>query len=73
MSRENHQEVCDLLFEQVEKPKNMERCWAINVYSNKYRVNIYTRTHDDIWDVDRVRISQSYFCKIVDDELQIVA
>ena len=73
MSRENHPEICDLLFNQVEKPKNIEMCRAINVYSNKYRVNIYTRSHDSLWDIDTVRITQSYFCILNDNELTIRA
>ena len=73
MSRENHPEVCRLLFEQVKKPDNLEMCWAINVYSNKYRVNVYTRNYDEFWDVEKVRITQSYFCKMSDNELKILA
>lgn len=74
MSRENNQQVCDLLFTQIEKPKNFETCRAINVYDNRYRVNIYTRKYDEIYDVEKVRITQSYFCKLADkDELIIVA
>ena len=74
MSRENNQQVCDLLFTQIEKPNNFETCRAINVYDNRYRVNIYTRKYDEIYDVEKVRITQSYFCKLADkDELIIVA
>ena len=51
-------DVC-LLWERVEKPKNLEVCKAINVYDNKYRVNVYTRSYDEFWDVDKVRITQS--------------
>ena len=29
-------DVCQLLWDQVEKPKNLETCKAINVYDNKY-------------------------------------
>ena len=66
-------DICDLLWDQVEKPKNLETCRAINVYDNKYRINVYTRFYDKLNDQERVRITQSYFCKIVDDELQILA
>lgn len=64
---------CNMLFKQVEKPKNLEMCKAVNVYDNNYRINIYTRKRDPIYDIDRIRISQSYFCKIVDDKLTIIA
>jgi hypothetical protein len=74
MSRENSPIVCDLLFQQIDKPEGFEMCRAINVYDNRYRVNVYTRKYDNIYDVERVRITQSYFCHLQDkDELVIVA
>jgi len=66
-------DVCTLLFKQVEKPKNLEMCKAINVYDNKYRINVYTRSHCPIYDIDKVRITQSYFAKLDGDELIIRA
>ena len=66
-------DICDLLWEQVEKPKNLETCRAINVYDNKYRINVYTRSHDELYDLDRVRITQSYFVKVDGDQLIIRA
>jgi hypothetical protein len=71
--RRQMHDVCDLVFKQVKKPKNLEECRAINVYDNKYRVNIYTRSHDPIWDIDKVRITQSYFCRLDGDSLTIVS
>lgn len=53
--------VCDLLFEQVEKPSDFLMCKAINVYDNKYRVNVYTRKYDVIRDLDTTIIGSSYF------------
>jgi len=64
-------DVCQLLFKQIEKPKNLETCKAVNVYDNKYRVNVYTRSHCPIYDVDQVRITQSYFCHLNGEELTI--
>ena len=66
-------DVCQLLWEQVEKPKNLEVCKAINVYDNKYRINVYTRSYDEFWDIDKVRITQSYFCVVNGKELTIKA
>ena len=65
--------ICDLLFRQVPEPSNIEECRAINVYDNKYRVNVYTRSHCHIYDIDKVRITQSYFVKLNGDQLEIVA
>ena len=66
-------DVCQLLFKQIEKPENLETCKAVNVYDNKYRINVYTRSHDDFWDVDKVRITQSYFAKLEGENLTIVS
>lgn len=66
-------DICDLLWDQVEKPKNLETCRAINVYDNKYRINIYTRFYDKLNDQERVRITQSYFCRLDGDQLVIRA
>lgn len=54
--------ICTLLFQQVEKPSNFKMCRAINVYDNKYRINVYT--HEVINDIESQRISQSYFAKL---------
>ena len=66
-------DICDLLFRQVPEPRNLEECRAINVYDNKYRVNVYTRFYDKLNDQERVRITQSYFVKLNGDQLEIVA
>jgi hypothetical protein len=52
-------EICDLLFEQVSKPNDFLMCKAINLYSNRYRVNIYSQTEED--GLLKKRISHSYF------------
>ena len=66
-------DICDLLWDHVEKPKNLETCRAINVYDNKYRINVYTRFYDKLNDQERVRITQSYFCRLDGDRLTIRA
>ena len=66
-------DICSLLFKQRERPKNLEVCKAVNVYDNKYRINVYTRSYDDFWDIDKVRITQSYFAKLEGDSLTIVS
>ena len=77
MARKNQDapmvDICTLLFKQRERPRNLEVCKAVNVYDNKYRINVYTRSYDDFWDVDKVRITQSYFAKLEGDSLTIVS
>ena len=62
-------DACYMLFKKIDKPNNFEMCKAINVYDNKYRINVYTKNHDPIYDLDRVRITESYFCRITNNEL----
>lgn len=64
-------DVCDLLFKIVEKPQNMVHCKAINVYDNRYRINIYTTNYDNIYDIEKIRITESYFCQLLGDKLDI--
>jgi len=66
-------DVCDLLWKQIDRPKNLEDCKAINVYDNKYRINVYTKSHCPIYDIDKVRITQSYFARLDGEELVIRA
>ena len=66
-------DICTLLFKQRERPKNLEVCKAVNVYDNKYRINVYTKSNDDFWDVDKVRITKSYFAKLEGENLTIVS
>jgi len=73
MSFDNSESVCNLLFKQIEKPNNFEMCKAINVYDNKYRINVYTRIWDEIWQLEKKRITHSYFAKLDGNKLEIKA
>ena len=60
-------EVCDAVIEKVGKPDNDLFCKAMNVFDDRYRVNVYTR----VWrgedkDLEGMSISQSYFVKYSD-------
>jgi len=58
-------DICDILFQQIDKPSNYKMCRAFNVYDNKYRINVYT--HEVVNDIESQRISQSYFAKLAGD------
>lgn len=58
--------VCDLLIQQIGRPKNLVTCRAINVYDNKYRINVYTKTMVD--DIESKRISYSCAARLLDDK-----
>lgn len=60
-------DVCEKLFEKIKKPEKLELCKAINVYDNKYRINIYTKVKG----TEKIRITQSYFAYLKGDELII--
>lgn len=60
-----------LLFKQVDKPQNYLMTKAINVYDNRYRVNVYCETEED--NLIKKRICASYFCCLNKNELNIVS
>ena len=35
--------VCSLLIKEIGRPKNLVMCKAMNVYDNRWRINVYTR------------------------------
>jgi hypothetical protein len=55
-------DVCCLLFKQVQKPEHYMMCKATNVYDNKYRINVYTKHEEE--GLFKQRISNSYFAKL---------
>ena len=55
-------DVCSLLFQQVDRPLGYLMCKSINVYDDRYRVNVYVRT--DVDGIEGQKIAQSYFCKL---------
>lgn len=59
-----------LLFEQVEKPSSYLMTKIINVYNNKYRINIYCEKEED--GLTKRNICASYFCKYSNNKLEIV-
>lgn len=59
-----------LLFEQVEKPSHYLMTKIINVYNNRYRINIYCEREDD--GLIKRNICASYFCKYSKNNLEIV-
>jgi hypothetical protein len=53
-------EIESLLFKQVEKPKNHLMTRIINVFENRYRINVYIEIYED--GLTKKRIHSSYFC-----------
>ena len=63
-------DVIDLLFKQVQKPKNCIKIKAVNVYGNRYRINIWTVVHEDGF--DKNKITQSYFAIVDSNKIKII-
>lgn len=53
---------CDVIFKYVEKPKDYMFCKSMNVFNDKWRVNIYSKR--EIEGIEGKYISSSYFVKM---------
>lgn len=58
-----------LLFKQVNKPENYLTHKIINVYDNRYRINIYCESEED--NLTKKKICASYFCHYIPHQLTI--
>lgn len=63
-------EIESLLFKQVDKPKHFLMTKIINVFENRYRVNVYVEIEED--NLIKKRIVQSYFCHYHPGKLTII-
>jgi hypothetical protein len=66
----NDIEIESLLFKQVEKPKYFLMIRCINVYENRYRINVYIQIEEE--GLTKKRISSSYFCHYFPGKLEII-
>ena len=63
-------EIEKLLFEQVPEPKNYLMTKIINVFDNRYRINVYVEIEEE--NLIKKRISSSYFCHYNPGKLEII-
>jgi len=63
-------EIESLLFKQVKKPKHYLMTSIINVWENRYRINIYTEFEED--NLIKRKIEDSYFCHYEPGKLTVV-
>lgn len=63
-------EIESLLFKQVAKPKHHFMTKIINVWENRYRINIYIQIEED--NLTKRKIYSSYFCHYKPGKLTIV-
>lgn len=67
----NEDDIKDLLFKQVERPKGLVSVRAINVFDNRYRINLWVQREED--GLTKTKIGASYFAVIDGEELRIKA
>ena len=63
-------EIEQLLYKQVEKPKNHLLTKIINLWDNRYRINVYIQIEED--NLIKKRIASSYFCHYSPGKLTII-
>lgn len=63
-------EIENLLFQQVEKPKNYLTTRIIKLWDNRYRINVYVELFED--NLTKKRIHSSYFCHYNTGKLTII-
>jgi hypothetical protein len=66
----NDIEIESLLFKQVEKPKYLTMTKIINLWENRYRINLYVETLED--GLIKRKIQNSYFCHYSPGKLTII-
>ena len=60
------------LFEMIGgKPKGYLKTKIINVYDNRYRVNVYANYTDPSYDIEKTKIAVSCFGQLRDDEFVV--
>ena len=66
--------VCAKVLDKVGKPDNFYECRSLNVFDNKYRVNIYTRESvEGLYTGEGTRIAKSYFVKLDGNDVTILS
>lgn len=63
---------CDIIFDHVNKPDKFLMCRSVNVFDDKWRVNIYSKRY--VEGIEGKCISASYFVKFntEDNKLHII-
>ena len=65
--------VCKEVLDQVGTPDNFHMCKGLNVYDNRYRVNVFVKEEVEDITGHKLYISNSYFCKLEDDVVTILS
>jgi len=68
---DNSEKIKELLFKQVERPKGLVSFKAVNVFDNRYRINLWVQREED--GLTKTKIGASYFAVLDGDELRLRA
>jgi len=66
-----NKDVCNKILDKVGKPDNFLMCRAMNVFDDKYRVNIYTKRY--VEGIEGRTIQHSYFCSYNSGNINIIS
>jgi|TARA_B100001094_G_scaffold331645_1_gene400706 hypothetical protein len=67
IATETDGQICDLLIKRIGRPKNLIMCKAINLWDNRYRINVYTKYMvDPDTGLEGQKIAYSCFAKLDD-------
>ena len=69
-SSQQIEQVEDLFFKIVEKPKNFYDLKIYNVFDNRYRINLWINVKENGY--DKSKIHSSYFTRLSDNQLYII-
>jgi len=70
---EDNQEVCAKVLEMVGKPDEFHMAKGMNVYDNKFRVNIFVKEELNDITGHKLYIKKSYFCRLDNDVVTILS
>lgn len=68
---QNDELIKSLLFKQVERPKGLVNVKAVNVFENRYRINLWVQLEEN--GLTNTKIAASYFAVLDGEELRIKA
>jgi hypothetical protein len=69
----SEEKILNMLWCIVNEPKNYLKVKVLNVFDNAYRINVWSEYNDEVHNITCVKISHSYFCKLINQELVVLS
>ena len=73
VSTETNGVICDKILSIIGKPENLVTCKAINLYGDRYRVNVFVKEEVEDITGHKLYIDKSYFCRYNGTDLTIMS